>query len=144
MISHVSKAAIACPPRPACAPQIADKTFACVPSISISTICSLRSQPYSLFDNQYPRSLAKLIERLQNNTTMSSQSYQLPTQTSGYGSGTVAGEGSAGPLVSYVCGDCNSKVQLSKGDIIRCHMCGHRVLYKERTKRYVHMSDHIV
>ncbi|ETI22423.1 hypothetical protein G647_06498 [Cladophialophora carrionii CBS 160.54] len=66
---------------------------------------------------------------------MSSQSYHLPTQGSGFATGAAAGEGAAGPLVSYVCGDCASKVQLSKGDIIRCHMCGHRVLYKERTKR---------
>ena len=66
---------------------------------------------------------------------MSSQAYQLPIQNSGFAAGGAAGEASTGPLVSYVCGDCASKVQLSKGDIIRCHMCGHRVLYKERTKR---------
>lgn len=41
----------------------------------------------------------------------------------------------AGPLTQYLCGDCNSKVQLKKGDPIRCKECGHRVLYKERTKR---------
>lgn len=28
-------------------------------------------------------------------------------------------------------------MQLKKGDPIRCKECGHRVLYKERTKRYV-------
>ncbi|KAJ9607770.1 DNA-directed RNA polymerase core subunit rpc10 [Cladophialophora chaetospira] len=68
---------------------------------------------------------------------MSSQSYQLPSAASGFASGAAAGEGASGPLVSYVCGDCASKVQLTKGDVIRCSMCGHRVLYKERTKRMV-------
>ena len=41
----------------------------------------------------------------------------------------------AGPSTQYLCGDCNQKVQLKKGDPIRCKECGHRVLYKERTKR---------
>ena len=43
----------------------------------------------------------------------------------------------AGPITQYLCGDCNAKVQLKKGDPIRCKECGHRVLYKERTKRFV-------
>ncbi|MCJ1434025.1 DNA-directed RNA polymerase core subunit rpc10 [Xylographa pallens] len=42
-----------------------------------------------------------------------------------------------GPLTQYLCGECNAKVQLKKGDPIRCKECGHRVLYKERTKRMV-------
>jgi DNA-directed RNA polymerase subunit RPC12/RpoP len=39
--------------------------------------------------------------------------------------------------VQYLCGDCDSKVTLKKGDAIRCKECGYRVLYKERTNRYV-------
>lgn len=45
----------------------------------------------------------------------------------------LAGDG--GPAIVYLCGDCNSKVPLKRGDPIRCKDCGHRVLYKERTKR---------
>jgi len=41
-----------------------------------------------------------------------------------------------GPAIVYICGDCNSKVPLKRGDPIRCKECGHRVLYKERTKRW--------
>jgi DNA-directed RNA polymerases I, II, and III subunit RPABC4 len=37
--------------------------------------------------------------------------------------------------VTYLCGDCNSKVSIGKGDPVRCGNCGYRVLYKERTKR---------
>jgi DNA-directed RNA polymerases I, II, and III subunit RPABC4 len=37
--------------------------------------------------------------------------------------------------VTYICGECASKVALNLGDAIRCKECGHRVLYKERTKR---------
>lgn len=40
------------------------------------------------------------------------------------------------PAINYLCGDCNAKVPLKRGDPIRCKECGHRVLYKERTKRY--------
>lgn len=72
---------------------------------------------------------------------MSSQreAYQLPSQSTGFnqfGSGYAATEASAGPTVQYVCGECAAKVSLGRGDVIRCSMCGHRVLYKERTKRY--------
>lgn len=64
------------------------------------------------------------------NSTMSREAYVAPTlqpQTS-----TAISE----PTTQYSCGECNAKVQLKKGDPIRCKDCGHRVLYKERTKRY--------
>ncbi|KAK3077566.1 hypothetical protein LTS18_009890, partial [Coniosporium uncinatum] len=35
--------------------------------------------------------------------------------------------------VQYACGECDAKVILKRGDLIRCKDCGHRVLYKERT-----------
>jgi DNA-directed RNA polymerase I, II, and III subunit RPABC4 len=73
---------------------------------------------------------------------MSSQreAYQLPSQSSAgfnnnFATGYAAGDSSGGPTVQYVCGECAQKVVLGKGDAIRCSMCGHRVLYKERTKR---------
>jgi len=56
-----------------------------------------------------------------------------PTYGATYG--LQAGESSAGPTMQYVCGECNQKVILGRGDAIRCKECGHRVLYKERTKR---------
>lgn len=70
---------------------------------------------------------------------MSSQreAYQLPSQSTGFNSGLAAGDASGGPTVQYVCGECAAKVSLGRGDVIRCSMCGHRVLYKERTKRMV-------
>ncbi|KAF8437413.1 DNA-directed RNA polymerases I, II, and III subunit RPABC4 [Terfezia claveryi] len=37
----------------------------------------------------------------------------------------------------YQCADCGSRVSINKGEHIRCKECGHRVLYKERTKRMV-------
>ncbi|KAI1616771.1 DNA-directed RNA polymerase II subunit K [Exophiala viscosa] len=54
-----------------------------------------------------------------------------------YASGYAAGDASGGPTVQYVCGECAAKVSLGRGDAIRCSTCGHRVLYKERTKRMV-------
>src|SRR5690606_1704131 len=35
----------------------------------------------------------------------------------------------------YLCAECGSKVSINKGETIRCKECGHRVLYKQRTKR---------
>lgn len=39
--------------------------------------------------------------------------------------------------VHYKCGDCDMDVPLKRGEPIRCRNCGHRVLYKQRTNRYV-------
>lgn len=72
---------------------------------------------------------------------MSREAYQVPSVGGPGQQGVFAGTtgldavGSEGPLVTYVCGDCNSRISLKKGDQIRCKECGHRVLYKERTKR---------
>jgi len=68
----------------------------------------------------------------------SREGYQVPTATQtpsrgdNFASGTTALDG---PAINYLCGDCNAKVPLKRGDPIRCKECGHRVLYKERTKR---------
>ncbi|KAI9808543.1 MAG: hypothetical protein M1825_003692 [Sarcosagium campestre] len=75
---------------------------------------------------------------------MSREAYQPPTappasnpafsQPTG---GGISSSESTGPSVWYQCGDCDAKVSLKRGDHIRCKDCGHRVLYKERTKRMV-------
>lgn len=85
---------------------------------------------------------------------MSREAYQVPdldgpsamdlggsTAINAAGSAT-AGLALDGPSVKYLCGDCNSKVSLKRGDQIRCKDCGHRVLYKERTKRYNFGQDY--
>ncbi|KAF1944550.1 hypothetical protein EJ02DRAFT_340640 [Clathrospora elynae] len=56
---------------------------------------------------------------------------------------TTAGEQAAAAVdatartVHYKCGDCDMDVPLKRGEPIRCRNCGHRVLYKQRTNRYV-------
>lgn len=71
---------------------------------------------------------------------MSREAYQVPSLGGGQNAfGTEGFAGSVdGPVVAYLCGECNSRVSLKRGDQIRCKECGHRVLYKERTKRLVH------
>lgn len=70
---------------------------------------------------------------------MSREAYQVPSlgaQNAFGGEGLAGGAaGAEGPVAAYRCGECNSKVSLKRGDQIRCKDCGHRVLYKERTKR---------
>ncbi|KAG7191423.1 DNA-directed RNA polymerase core subunit rpc10 [Scheffersomyces spartinae] len=39
--------------------------------------------------------------------------------------------------IKYNCAQCGSSFQLSRSDAIRCKECGHRVLYKARTRRMV-------
>ncbi|KAH8598827.1 DNA directed RNA polymerase [Bisporella sp. PMI_857] len=66
---------------------------------------------------------------------MSREAYQVPTATAAPSIGRdLIGDG---PATNYMCGDCNAKVPLKRGEPIRCKECGHRVLYKERTKRMV-------
>ena len=73
------------------------------------------------------------------NAIMSREAYAPPTlqrQGSTFG---VTSE-IDGPSTQYLCGDCNAEVPLKKGDPIRCKDCGYRVLYKERTRRYLKNS----
>lgn len=74
--------------------------------------------------------------------TMSREAYQVPSASGG----TYVGAGAAsardlgpaeGPMMQYICSDCAVKMSLRKNEPIRCKECGGRVLYKERTKRYV-------
>ncbi|KZF22268.1 hypothetical protein L228DRAFT_247920 [Xylona heveae TC161] len=67
---------------------------------------------------------------------MSRETYQVPNLTgASYGGGTTGFQDAATFTIQYICGECASKVSLKRGDPIRCKECGHRVLYKERTKR---------
>jgi DNA-directed RNA polymerase I, II, and III subunit RPABC4 len=82
------------------------------------------------------------------NTTMSREQYQPPATGSnsqtdfgttgasntGFQASGSGFEDTQRP-VHYLCGDCDNKVTLKRGDPIRCKECGYRVLYKERTNR---------
>lgn len=39
--------------------------------------------------------------------------------------------------VKYNCAQCGASFSLGKSDAIRCKECGHRVIYKARTRRMV-------
>jgi DNA-directed RNA polymerase I, II, and III subunit RPABC4 len=73
---------------------------------------------------------------------MSREAYSVPSldtpatanATGTYNPATSGPEGT-GPAITYICGNCATKVPLKRGEHIRCKDCGHRVLYKERTKR---------
>lgn len=39
--------------------------------------------------------------------------------------------------VKYYCAQCGASFSLNKSDAIRCKDCGHRVIYKARTRRMV-------
>ncbi|ORZ25410.1 DNA directed RNA polymerase [Absidia repens] len=39
--------------------------------------------------------------------------------------------------MSYICADCGAENQLKPREPIRCQDCGHRIMYKKRTKRMV-------
>jgi len=87
------------------------------------------------------RPSSKPLTRLQNYPNMSREAYEVPDISSGSPVNAPQPGGPLnigdGPAINYLCGDCNAKVPLKRGDPIRCKECGHRVLYKERTKRMV-------
>ncbi|EPT03553.1 hypothetical protein FOMPIDRAFT_10896, partial [Fomitopsis schrenkii] len=52
--------------------------------------------------------------------------------------------GSAGAFMAaprqemeYLCADCGAKNEIRSREPIRCRECGHRIMYKKRTKRSV-------
>jgi DNA-directed RNA polymerase I, II, and III subunit RPABC4 len=67
---------------------------------------------------------------------MSREAYQVPSLGGQNAFGDAGASSLDGPMVAYLCGECNARVSLKRGDQIRCKECGHRVLYKERTKRW--------
>ena len=105
-----------------------------------------------------PYTTSQTTARPQHHTTMSREQYTPPTLTQG-GASTSGGAGASSSQgasqgaglgtfnvtgassydtsrpVTYICSDCDSKVQLKQGDAIRCKECGYRVLYKQRTNR---------
>ncbi|KAJ5221732.1 hypothetical protein PENSTE_c007G06515 [Penicillium steckii] len=71
---------------------------------------------------------------------MSREAYQVPSMGGQNAFGNDNGFSAMAvdsPSVVYLCGECSARVPLKRGDQIRCKDCGHRVLYKERTKRMV-------
>ncbi|KAF7716917.1 Uncharacterized protein PECH_000691 [Penicillium ucsense] len=72
---------------------------------------------------------------------MSREAYQVPSMGGSQNNFSNEGSGSAmavdSPAINYICGHCSSRVPLRRSEHIRCKECGHRVLYKERTKRMV-------
>lgn len=41
------------------------------------------------------------------------------------------------PDMEYICADCGAKNEIKSREPIRCRECGHRIMYKKRTKRMV-------
>ncbi|KAL4241560.1 RPC10 RNA polymerase subunit family protein [Abortiporus biennis] len=39
--------------------------------------------------------------------------------------------------MEYLCADCGAKNEIKSREPIRCRECGHRIMYKKRTKRMV-------
>lgn len=61
-----------------------------------------------------------------------------PNAIAGSGSGSAFTSGAMQDTdrrVKYRCADCDTEVQIGRGDPIRCVACGHRVLYKLRTTK---------
>ncbi|KAI0692649.1 DNA directed RNA polymerase [Cytidiella melzeri] len=64
----------------------------------------------------------------------------MNSQQNQYGTGASGGA----PYMSqprqdmiYLCADCNAKNEIKPREPIRCRECGHRIMYKNRTKRMV-------
>ncbi|KAI9199753.1 DNA directed RNA polymerase [Polychytrium aggregatum] len=39
--------------------------------------------------------------------------------------------------IAYTCGECGADNEIKPREPIRCKECGHRIMYKKRTKRMV-------
>lgn len=76
---------------------------------------------------------------------MPREEYQVPTASAGAtaarGATHDVGRHEQRSIMTYLCGDCGGSVSLSKDAVVACPHCAGRVLYKERTKRYVFLSS---
>ena len=92
---------------------------------------SHRTQPATLTKTSSQHLCAR-----NESTNMSTEAYVPPTLIPQPGQSAAPGvPASSNPKTTYICGECNTKVSLSRLDTVRCYACGHRVLYKERTNR---------
>ena len=96
-------------------------------STSFLSVCSLRLLAIHHIITHPHRRIAAVL-------SMSREAYVAPALQP---QASITSTAISDPTTQYLCGECNAKVQLKKGDPIRCKDCGHRVLYKERTKRCV-------
>ncbi|RDB22511.1 DNA-directed RNA polymerases I, II, and III subunit RPABC4 [Hypsizygus marmoreus] len=64
-------------------------------------------------------------------------------QQGGTGSNTGGQSGGGNYMMAprqemeYICADCGAKNEIKSREPIRCRECGHRIMYKKRTKRMV-------
>lgn len=49
----------------------------------------------------------------------------------------MGGLATRNPVMEYICADCAATNEIRPREPIRCRECGHRVMYKKRTKRMV-------
>lgn len=70
-------------------------------------------------------------------TTVVSMSYQARPAGSQMTGGGISGLGARNPVMEYICADCAATNEIRPREPIRCRECGHRVMYKKRTKRMV-------
>ncbi|KAI0092782.1 DNA directed RNA polymerase [Irpex rosettiformis] len=65
----------------------------------------------------------------------------MNSQQNPYASGNTVGGGymnqQSRQEMIYLCADCNAKNEIKPREPIRCRECGHRIMYKNRTKRMV-------
>ncbi|KAJ7368148.1 DNA-directed RNA polymerase I [Mycena olivaceomarginata] len=65
---------------------------------------------------------------------MSAQQPQNGNPPSGrYGAGLIVPK----EAMDYNCADCGATNEIKSREPIRCRECGHRIMYKKRTKRMV-------
>ncbi|WFD49749.1 DNA-directed RNA polymerase core subunit rpc10 [Malassezia furfur] len=55
-----------------------------------------------------------------------------------YAAGAMTG--ARQPPVEYICADCSATNDIRPREPIRCRECGHRIMYKKRTKRMLHFE----
>ncbi|PWN52487.1 hypothetical protein IE53DRAFT_367155 [Violaceomyces palustris] len=60
-------------------------------------------------------------------------SYQAPR--TGAQGGPVGAFSNRPPVMEYICAECSATNEIRPREPIRCRECGHRVMYKKRTKR---------
>ncbi|KAH9938400.1 DNA directed RNA polymerase [Fomitopsis serialis] len=94
------------------------------------------------------RSFCRVPRRSRGHTCQTRSYTDLPSTTMNSQPGTnysaqgpSGGSGAYMPAprqeMEYLCADCGAKNEIRSREPIRCRECGHRIMYKKRTKRMV-------
>jgi len=103
---------------------------------------AVHTVPFGAWRRQFDKRPYHGSATCQTATNISLPSASMNSQQGGnFGNPSASGGGAMympqRQEMEYLCADCGAKNEIKSREPIRCRECGHRIMYKKRTKRMV-------